>query len=62
MTAWRYRRCPSCLATFPAGELRPLPYAAGGLRRCPECRFVAFAQAFVVVTDRRQAFTWAMLN
>lgn len=62
MNAYRFRRCPSCLAIFPGGELRPLPYAAGGLRRCPKCAFVAFGQAFVVVTDRRQPFTWAMMN
>ena len=47
MTAWRYRRCPSCGTVVPGGELRPVRYGAGhwrrrgyGVRRCPSCGHV----------------------
>jgi hypothetical protein len=33
MTAWRYRRCPSCEAVFPGGQLRPLRYGEGHWRQ-----------------------------
>jgi uncharacterized Zn finger protein len=66
---YRYRRCPECRATFPAGELRVLRYGAGhyhkkggSLRRCPECGHTGFTQAFVVVADKRQAVSYGMLN
>jgi hypothetical protein len=69
MTAWRYRRCPECRATFPAGELRPLRYGeghwhkqGGSLRRCPRCGFVAFTQRFAVVADKRPPASYSMLN
>ncbi len=59
MTAYRFRKCPNCRATFPAGELKPLRYGAGhyhqqggSLRRCPKCGRTGFTQSFPVVHDR----------
>ena len=56
MTAWRYRRCPSCGAVFPGGQLQPLRYDDGhwrqrgySLRRCPRCGHVAPTRAFLIV-------------
>ena len=63
------RRCPSCRATFPSRELRPL-HSGGtyrrkggsGLRRCPRCGYAAFPQAFAVVGGTRPPVSYAMLN
>lgn len=56
MTAWRFRRCPSCGATFPGGQLRPLRYGENhwrqhgySLRRCPRCGHVAQTREFCIM-------------
>jgi len=57
MTAWRYRRCPSCGRVYPGGELRPVhyggqPWTGGWMqRRCPACGHVARSSAFKVVRE-----------
>lgn len=54
---YRYRQCPKCKRTFPAGKLRVLRYGlghyherGGSLRKCPYCGRVGFTQDFKVVT------------
>ncbi len=56
MTPYRYRKCPSCGATFPGGELKPVRFGAGhwhekggSLRRCPRCGHKGFTQDFKIV-------------
>lgn len=60
MTAYRFRRCPSCRAVFPGGELKPLRFGpghwherGGSLRRCPKCGHVGFTQQFREVSRAR---------
>jgi len=58
MTAWRYRRCPSCRRVFPGGELRPVSYGAHwgargtAKRRCPCCGFIAPTHYFGIVREK----------
>lgn len=59
-SSYRTRRCPSCNATFAAGELGIAGrYRAGytvgfNMRRsCPNCGHVAITRAFTVVRDTR---------
>jgi hypothetical protein len=67
VSAWRYRRCPECRATFPGGQLKPLRYGVawrkkgGGLRRCPECGHTGFTQDFKVVREQHHV-SYAGMN
>jgi uncharacterized C2H2 Zn-finger protein len=55
MSTWRYRRCPSCGASFPGGQLRLLRYGSHwrqrgySLRRCPRCGHVGQTRDFGIV-------------
>jgi hypothetical protein len=59
MSAWRFRRCPSCGGVYAAGEFLPLKYGAHwneqgyALRRCPGCGAVRPTYKFVVVREKR---------
>jgi len=59
MSAWRFRRCPSCRQTFAAGELRAVGRFRGGwrsgsmLRACPACGHRARTREFLVVREAR---------
>jgi ribosomal protein S27AE len=57
---YRHRRCLSCGAVFPAGELKPLRYGGGhwhgrggSRRKCPNCGRVGFTQEFPIVKPKR---------
>lgn len=54
---YRYRKCPRCKRTFPAGKFKILNYhgthyhqRGGSMRKCPGCGLVSFTQTFKVVT------------
>lgn len=54
---YRWRKCPKCDRTFPAGKLKVCnPYhghhyhkVGGSLRKCPYCGKVGFTQQFSIV-------------
>ncbi|MHB8085348.1 MAG: hypothetical protein ACYDHZ_05955 [Dehalococcoidia bacterium] len=60
MAAWRFRKCPACLAVFPGGELKPLfygkgswdRYGNGALRKCPNCGSTGYTREFPVISQQ----------
>lgn len=53
---YRYRECPECHQTMPAGKLGIVNYygahwhpKGGSKRKCPYCGYVGFTQEFKVV-------------
>ena len=58
MSAWRFRRCPSCRRVYRAGELVSLDYGArwghqqAARRQCPGCGYVGPTSVFAVVRER----------
>jgi hypothetical protein len=57
MTAWRFRRCPSCQSVYAAGRFRPVrfdvPWTGVGRveRQCPGCDHRAPTAHFEVVRE-----------